>query len=190
MTSLYRDLRHSLRGFARRPGWTALAVLTLAVGIGANTSLFAYLSSMLWPTVDAPEPPRVECKDDGVLQVQVPWAEPGSRFTALFEALIIDWLKEASISAVARLSGLPWEAVDGIQQRAVRRGRARRQLEQPALPKRLGVDETSFRRRHDYVTVVLDQDEDTVVHVAARQPADRYAVLVAEEPRGDGDRAA
>ena len=37
---------------------------------------------------------------------------------------------------------------------------------QRALPKHVGVDETSFRKRHDYVTVVIDQDADTVVHVA------------------------
>ncbi len=106
------------------------------------------------------------CEQDGVLQVQVPWAAPGSRFTALFEALVIDWLKEASISAVARQFKLPWEAVDGIQQRAVRRGLERRRRELPALPKHLGVDETSFRKRHQYVTVVIDQDKDIVVHVA------------------------
>ena len=40
--------------------------------------------------------PRVECSEHGVVTVYVPWAEPGSGFTALFEALVIDWLKEAS----------------------------------------------------------------------------------------------
>ena len=49
-----------------------------------------------------------------------------SGFTALFEALVIDWLKEASTSAVARLMGLSWNAIDGIMQRAVKRGLARR----------------------------------------------------------------
>jgi transposase len=58
----------------------------------------------------------------------------------------------------ARLFRLPWEAVDGIQQRAVRRGLLRRGSDRPALPKRLGEDETSYRKRHEYVTVVIDQD--------------------------------
>jgi len=40
--------------------------------------------------------PRVSCEEHGVVQVSVPWAEGGSRFTALFESLVIDWLKEAS----------------------------------------------------------------------------------------------
>ncbi len=42
--------------------------------------------------------------------------------TALFEALVIDGLKEASISAVLRLMGLSWNAINGMMQRAVRRG--------------------------------------------------------------------
>ncbi len=41
----------------------------------------------------------------------VPWSEPKSRFTALFEALVIDWLKEASFSAVARQLSLSWDQV-------------------------------------------------------------------------------
>jgi len=93
----------------------------------------------------------------------------GSKFTALFEALILDWLKVACTSAVAELFGLSWEAVDGIMQRAVRRGLKRRRNRLLPLPRRLGVDETSFRRRHDYVTVVIDQEEateNTVIHVA------------------------
>jgi transposase len=36
------------------------------------------------------EAPRVECAEHGVRQVAVPWSDPGSRFTALFEALVID----------------------------------------------------------------------------------------------------
>jgi transposase len=61
-----------------------------------------------------------------VRQIDVPWAEEGSRFTALFEALVIDWLAEASIQAVAQRLGLSWSAVDGIMQPAVKRGLARR----------------------------------------------------------------
>ena len=46
--------------------------------------------------------PRAQCEDHGIAQIAVPWSDPGSRFTALFEALVIDWLKEASFFAVAR----------------------------------------------------------------------------------------
>lgn len=122
-----------------------------------------HLDTCQFATILVAEVPRVSCQEHGVRQVRVPWAEPGSGFTALFEALVIDWLREASLSAVADLCGLSWKAVDGIRQRAVQRGLQRRAAR---LPQRLGVDETSFQKRHQYVTVVLDQDTDTVVHVA------------------------
>ncbi|MCU7896357.1 MAG: ISL3 family transposase, partial [Candidatus Thiodiazotropha sp. (ex Lucinoma aequizonata)] len=57
-------------------------------------------------TILVADTPRVECKKHGVVTVSVPWAEPGTGFTAMFEALVIDCLKEASISAVSRLMGL------------------------------------------------------------------------------------
>ncbi len=82
--------------------------------------------------------PRVECPEHGVLTVKVPWGEPGSGFTALFEALVIDWLKEASIQAVSRQLKLSWNAIDGIMQRAVSRGMERRKA---VSPERIGVDE-------------------------------------------------
>ena len=107
--------------------------------------------------------PRVQCREHGVVTVEVPWAEPGSGFTALFEALVIDWLKTAAVSAVAERLRLSWNAVDGIMQRAVRRGLSRREA---LAPKRLSVDETSYRKGHDYITVVTDQASGTVLHVA------------------------
>ena len=122
-----------------------------------------HLDTCQYPTILVAEVPRVECSEHGVHQVAVPWSEAGSRFTALFEALVIDWLKEASLIAVAELLGLSWQAVSGIQQRAVARGLARRENR---LPRRLGVDETSYQKRHEYVTVVMDQEAGTVVHVA------------------------
>ena len=123
-----------------------------------------HLDTCQFRTILIAEVPRVECSEHGVHQVRVPWAEPGSGFTALLEALMIDWLHEASISAVARQFGLSWEAVAGVMARAVQRGLARRA---PRLPAHLGIDETSFQRRHEYVTVVIDREPSgAVLHVA------------------------
>lgn len=107
--------------------------------------------------------PRVRCEEHGVLQVPVPWAEENSAFTALYEALVISWLKEASIAAVAERMDLTWDQVDGIMRRAVRRGLARRE---PSAIRRIGIDETSFQKRHEYVTVVTDQERSRVLYVA------------------------
>jgi transposase len=122
-----------------------------------------HLDTCQFRTILAAEVPRVECATHGVHQVGVPWAEAGSGFTALFEALVIDWLREASISAVARRMQLSWSGIDTIMRRAVDRGLQRRQAESPH---HLNVDETSFRKGHDYVTVVSDSASGRVLHVA------------------------
>lgn len=122
-----------------------------------------HLDTCQLKTLLVAEVPRVRCPEHGVVTVGVPWAEPGSGFTALFEALVIDWLKEASVSAVSERLRLSWNAVDGIMQRAVKRGLSRRG---ELTPKQLSVDETSYSRGHDYVTVVTDQEQGAVLHVA------------------------
>src|SRR5207244_1400305 len=107
--------------------------------------------------------PRLNCPRHGIKQLRVPWGEAGSRFTALFEALAIDWLRQTSITAVAKQLRISWDEADGIMQRAVQRGLARRTLEPPRY---VGVDETSFQKRHEYVTVVGDLERDRVIHVS------------------------
>jgi transposase len=106
--------------------------------------------------------PRVSCEEHGVKQMPVAWAEGNARFSAVFEALVIGWLKEASISAVAELLGLSWQEVADIQQRAVKRGLARRRR-RPL--EHIGIDETSFQKHHEYVTVILDRTNDVVLDV-------------------------
>jgi len=123
-----------------------------------------HLDTCQYHTILSAHVPRVNCPVHHVSMVNVPWSEPGSGFTALFEALVIDWLKETTTSAVSRQLGLSWNAIDGIMQRAVNRGLARRDNGIPY--KRLGVDETSFRKGHNYIGVVADQDSGHVIHVA------------------------
>src|SRR5688500_10548437 len=95
--------------------------------------------------------------------VKLPWAEPLGRFTALFEALAIEWLKAASQKAVAEQLRLSWDEIHGILERAVKRGLERRKAEPIS---HLGVDEKAFRKGHKYLTLVNDLTGTRVLYVA------------------------
>lgn len=123
---------------------------------------FRHLDTCQLQTILVARVPRVSCDQHGVRQVKIPWAEGSSRFTVLMEAVIIDWLKAAPISSVAEQMGLSWDEVDGVLQRAVKRGLAKRELR---LPSSLTVDEKSFQKGHEFVTIVGDRVEGIVLHV-------------------------
>lgn len=133
-------------------------------GYDTRPRSWRHLDTCQFKTILVADVPRVHCPEHGVRQVTVPWAVPGSGFTALMEGVVISWLLSlASIKTVATRLRLSWDEVDGIMSRAVARGLLRRKR---VKVRRLGVDETSFQRRHEYVTIVTDLDSSRVLHVA------------------------
>jgi transposase len=87
-----------------------------------------HLDSCAFLTFLHASPPRVDCPEHGVRQVQLPWAEPHSRFTALFERLAIDVLAACDVAAAAGLLRVSWDEAWHLMDRAVARGLAAKAL--------------------------------------------------------------
>lgn len=140
-----------------------------------------HLDTMQFKTEIVCSVPRCDCPEHGVQTIRVPWAEPGSRFTMLFERFAIDVLSACQTKTSARqLLRLSWAEVHRIQKRAVDRGLRRRKLENLNY---VGMDEKSFRRGQSYVTVMTDIDSSRVLEVV--EGRDTSAAAACWESLGD-----
>ena len=59
METLFKDLRYGIRSLLKRPGFAAIAVITLALGIGANTAIFSLVNTVLLRSLPVDHPEQI-----------------------------------------------------------------------------------------------------------------------------------
>jgi transposase len=134
-----------------------------------------HLDTMQFETVIVSRTPRVDCSKCGVKTIGIPWAEPRSRFTRLFEALAVETIGACrSLKQAGALLSLSYDQLQRIMDRAVQRGMRRRER---APARRVGVDEKSYGRGHRYASVMTDLDGSRVLEVVANRDGEAARAL-------------
>jgi transposase len=150
----------------RAPGYDRLALRR-----------WRHLSLGTWVVWLVYEPRRVECPRCGVRAEEVPWAPTGSRFTWDFEELVAYLAQLTDKTSVTKLMAISWVTVGSIVERVVSR-----RLDADRLQglRTIGVDEFSYRKRHRYLTVVVDHDRSRIVWAAKGKNADTLKAFFRE----------
>ena len=90
MDTLRLDLAYTLRTWRRQPGTTAAAILALALGIGANTTVFSFVAGVLLRPLPYADPDRL------VMVWQDRSAKGGPNREVISPGLFVDWTTRAS----------------------------------------------------------------------------------------------
>ena len=113
MTTVAHDVRYAMRTLLRSPGFALVAVISLALGIGANTTMFSVANGVLYRQLPFDDPDRLVVIDERHTQ------RDQSRTASL--ATLIEWQEEAR--SFAQIEGIVWSAEgntvsgDGVAER-------------------------------------------------------------------------
>ena len=117
------------------------------------------------PTYILSESYRVSCPDHGVVTAYVPWARHKTGFCSNFEDTIA-WLSvHSSRKAISELMRVEWHTVGEICDRVYKNLESQSQNRFDGLVN-IGIDETSYKKGHKYMTVVVNHDTSSVIWCA------------------------
>ena len=74
MDRLLQDIRYTVRGCVKAPGFTVVALVTMAIAIGANATVFSFVNALLLRPAAGVQPTRVAWRATGAGQ----WARPAA----------------------------------------------------------------------------------------------------------------
>jgi transposase len=145
-----------------------------------------HLDVMQFATIIRARVPRCRCPEHGVVTLQVPWAEPHGRFTLMFEAFAVKVIEAArSYVQAMEILRVDWHTIQEIVARAVERGLLRRTTEKVT---QVGMDEKSFGRGQDYVSIMTDLKGHRVLDVVEGRDTARALKLWDQLPESQRDQ--
>jgi len=113
MSGVLQDLRYASRWLVRNPGFTALAIVTLGLGIGANTALFGVCEAVLLRSLPVREPGRLVLfewrageafRTSGQRGPSTKKLPPGTRGASIFRYDVVDRLRGHGAELVGEIA--------------------------------------------------------------------------------------
>jgi putative ABC transport system permease protein len=103
MGTLARDIRYGFRSLLKAPAFTAIAVLALGLGIGANTAIFSVADALLLKPLPIPESDRLI-----ILEEQAP-GQSGDDYIGVAPANFLDWQQQSK--SMGQMTMWMWDSV-------------------------------------------------------------------------------
>src|SRR6476659_8380389 len=88
MDSIIKDIRYGVRGLLKHPGFTAIVVITLALGIGASTAIFSVVNSVVLRRLPYREADRI---------VAIQELSPTGKRVQVTAANFFDWRQQSTV---------------------------------------------------------------------------------------------